>query len=226
MEVSLHSKDINFIIDLLNKGYSKYGIWDDKNNKSYKNGLLNNENFTYKAEFIGLSGELAFSKLTNKIIDSNITDSGNLFDFEQELKNVTFSKYKKYVEDNRLLIDIKTISQNKASVFVNYLKDSFNYYIKATKDYNPNQLIELKSNVYVFAKIIYPDFKKIRSNDDLRNINKVIVKFDGFINKNKINKNNIGYSLNRNAKFKNYYINKSELFDMDLLLRFIKLNGK
>lgn len=96
--------------------------WSNKKKGQFGRGLINNVDDPCKAERIGLLGEAALAQFINRKADYEYKEGGNPFDFQL----------------NNLTIDIKTAAKNYGCGLIR------------AKTQN-HTVIELKSNVYVFA---------------------------------------------------------------------------
>jgi hypothetical protein len=109
----------------LAKLFSKRKEWAGT---QYGEGLLNSDKDPYRTEFVGVCGEIAFSKIFGVPMDENYKPKGNDYDFLKMLGNKV------------LKIDVKTNSKRYRNVF-----------IRATNNYGKIQ--DLKSDIYVFAHL-------------------------------------------------------------------------
>ena len=74
------NKDDICLCEQLAIAFKKKKLWSGQ----WGNGLLNDNNLycDYATEFIGILGELAFSRITGQLIDKEVREHGNQTDFK------------------------------------------------------------------------------------------------------------------------------------------------
>tara|TARA_Y100000034_G_C6872847_1_gene398758 strand:- start:858 stop:1454 length:597 start_codon:yes stop_codon:yes gene_type:complete len=194
MIVNLDKKDIKQAITLA-KRFSKKDQWSKKNNEFYRwgSGILNSGKIPYKAELIGIIGEIAFSKVSNIPVDCEYKKNGNSHDFKADILN------------SRREVDIEIKTR---------LKDYGDVYLKRYDE--SSKLIKLKSDIYVFCHL-KTAWNKIEShllgNDSIEEI-KVCI--DGVISKKKLKTKSIQPAFN--GTHKNIVCSTNELADINKLI--------
>ena len=196
--VELDRNDIDFAI-VLAKRFSKKEAWSKKNNEFYRwgSGILNSGKIPYKAELVGILGEIAFSKISKIPVDDEYKSCGNNSDFKASID----------LTQRDVDIEVKT-----------RLKDYGDVYLKR---YDENsKIVPLKSDIYVFCHLktkwnIIEDFIGKESKDDI-----ILVCVDGVISKKKLSKKPIQPAFN--GTHKNIVCSTSELADINKLIEVIK----
>jgi len=199
--VSLDKNDIEFCKKLAEKR-SKYKIWGDKatpKNKAWDKGFLNSKKDSSRTERVGLYGEKAFSILTGLPVDETVSKKGDKgWDFEI------------VVNKQNIKIDVKTSLKE-------IWRENIDSRLYMRADDRRGKLKVLKANYYFLTSVIYYDsilFKDKKTTDI--NADNLIIEMHGVITKEDIlrkKEERIGgpATKNKNANWKNYYIEREEL---------------
>jgi hypothetical protein len=198
MIVDLGPKDISLAITLA-KRFSKKESWSQKNNEFYRwgSGILNSGRIPYKAELIGILGEIAFSKISKLPVDCEYKKSGNSHDFKTDI-------LKSHREVN---IEVKTRLSDYGDVYI--------------KRYDENsKIVPLKSDIYVFCHLITK--WNIIENHILKQdeIELIKVYIDGVISKKRLKTKSIQPAFN--GTHKNIVCSTEDLANIDKLIEVIK----
>jgi len=176
--VKIPINDVYYSLTLAKK-FSKKELWSKKNDKFYRwgAGLLNTGRIPYKAELVGILGEMAFSKISGLPMDSKYKKRGNTHDFRTKIKPTL----------RNVNIEVKT-----------RLKDFGDVYVKRY-DENGN-IISLKSDIYVFCHLKTP-WNKIENHIiNQEKMKPIIVSVDGVISKKRLKTKPIQDAFNGNHK--------------------------
>jgi len=197
MIVELNSDDISNALTLA-KRFSKKELWSKRDNKFYKwgAGMINTETMPYKAEFVGILGEIAFSKISGLPVDSEYRRKGNSYDF-----NTQINTSKRDVN-----IEVKTRLRDYGDVYVKRYDDN-------------NRLVTLKSDIYVFChiKTTWNKIEKaILKHEEIDNIK---INIDGVISKKRLEKQEIKPAFN--GSHKNLVCSVNDLAEIDKLINLI-----
>jgi len=163
----------------LAKRFSKKELWSKKNNKFYRwgAGILNTGQIPYKAELVGILGEMAFSKMSGLPIDSEYKKRGNSHDFKTKIKPTL----------RNVNIEVKT-----------RLKDFGDVYVKRY-DENGN-IISLKSDIYVFCHLqtSWNEIEEKITNEET--MKPILISIDGVISKKRLKTKPIQDAFNGSHK--------------------------
>ncbi|MAG37977.1 hypothetical protein CMI45_01150 [Candidatus Pacearchaeota archaeon] len=197
MIVLLSPNEVHYALTLA-KRFSKKELWSKKNNKFYKwgAGLLNAGQIPYKAELIGMLGEVAFSKISDLPVDSEFRMRGNNNDFKAKID----------VSQREVDIEVKT-----------RLRDFGDVYIKR---YDENdKIVSLKSDIYVFCHL-QTSWNAIERNIiNQERMDPVNVKFDGVISKRRLKTKSIQPAYR--GSHKNIVCPADDLADINELINII-----
>ena len=197
MIVKLNSEDVELAITLA-KRFSKRDAWSKKNNEFYRwgAGIVNTDSMPYKAELIGMLGEVAFSKVSGLSVDSEYKKNGNNYDF---LACISSS-------NRKVNIEVKTRMKDYGDVYIKRFDEN-------------NRKVKLKSDIYVFCHI-KELWKEIQKNIlDKKELKSILIKIDEVISKKRLKQKKIKPAFN--GTHKNLVCSVSELAQIDKLIEII-----
>lgn len=197
MIVNLDSNDMSLALTLA-KRFSKKDQWSTRNDKFYRwgAGMINTDTMPYKAELVGILGEIAFSKISGLPVDTEYKKNGNSYDFYAQINT----------SKRNVNIEVKT-----------RLKDYGDVYIKRYDE--NNRIINLKSDIYVFCHI-KTSWKKIENSVlNQEEISNVKISVDGVISKKRLEKQEIKPAFK--GSHKNLVCSVDDLAEINKLINLI-----
>jgi hypothetical protein len=198
MIVNLDSNDMSMALTLA-KRFSKKDQWSKKNNEFYRwgAGMINTDKMPYKAELVGIVGEIAFSKVSGLSVDTEYKKSGNSYDFYAQINT----------SKRDVNIEVKTRLRDYGDVYVKRYDEN-------------NRSVNLKSDIYVFCHLKTSWNKIEKSILNQEEIDNIKVGIDGVISKKKLEQQEIKPAFN--GTHKNLVCSVDDLAEIDRLINLIK----